>query len=219
MSSPSLHLCAVATSTLVLCVLAACGSGDAEPADARSANDAASTDGSIDATTDARGVDPRPAPFRLTSTVITEGGVIPDAHSCQGANVSPPLAWTGGPTAPGYALIFTDITSAEGFLHSILWDIPGSAASLPGDIQKVYMPPVPAGSKQPLGYDDTTYGYLGPCPGEMHRYEFALHAVDVYPLPNVDMSSTNTAVRDAILAHSNARTTLTATFTPTSKAL
>src|SRR5689334_1478937 len=119
MCPPNVRLCTVTASALALCVVAACGSSDADPTDARSGNDAASTDGSIDATTDPSGVDARPAPFLLTSTAITEGGVIPDAHSCQGANISPPLAWTGGPTAPGYALIFTDITSAEGFLHSI----------------------------------------------------------------------------------------------------
>jgi len=129
--------------------------------------------------------------------------------------VSPPLAWTGGPTAPGYALIFTDITNTQNpFLHSIIWDIPGDATSLPENIQKVYMPPVPAGSKQPIGYDGQTRGYLGPCPGSMHRYEFALYPVDVNPLPGLSMSSTRTQVRDAILAHDTAVARLTATFTP-----
>ena len=75
---------------------------------------------------------------------------------------------------------------------------------------------MPAGAKQPLGYDGQTRGYLGPCPGSMHRYEFALVAVDVNPLPGLGMGSTRFAVRDAIAAHAVAggRATLTATFTP-----
>lgn len=201
--------------------LAACGGDDAAgPIDAPS-EDSATVDSpeAIDAplVVDGPLIDAPPAPFTLTSTAITEGGVIPVVHSCRGANTSPPLAWTGGPTAPGYALVFTDITTpANPFLHSIIWDIPGNATSLPEGIQKVYMPPVPAGAKQPLGYDGQTRGYLGPCPGSMHRYEYALVAVDTNPLPGLSMASSRTVVRDAITAHAVAggRATLTATFTP-----
>lgn len=200
--------------------LAACGGDDAAgPIDAAD-GDGASPDGAE--VSDARVVDGAlpdgpVAAFALTSAAITEGGVIPRVHSCRGANTSPPLAWTGGPAAPGYALVFTDITTpANPFLHSIIWDIPGTATELPADIQKVYLPPTPAGAKQPLGYDGQTRGYLGPCPGSMHRYEFALVAVDVNPLPGLGMGSTRFAVRDAIAAHAVAggRATLTATFTP-----
>jgi Raf kinase inhibitor-like YbhB/YbcL family protein len=190
--------------TLALILLAACDSSDAAIADAAV----------TDAATDARPVDGPAGPFSLTSSAISEGGRIPTAHSCFGADVSPPLTWTGGPAVPGYALILTDITSAEGFVHSMLWDIPGDISSLPAQIEKVYLPRVPAGAKQPLGYDETTRGYLGPCPGELHRYELALHAVDVYPLPGLDESSTLLDVGAAVQAHAAARATLTATFTP-----
>jgi phosphatidylethanolamine-binding protein (PEBP) family uncharacterized protein len=201
--------------------LAACGGDDAAgPIDAPS-EDGAAVDSAqaIDAprVVDGPLIDGPPAPFALTSTAIAEGGVIPVIHSCRGANTSPPLTWTGGPTAPGYALVFTDITTpANPFLHSIIWDIPGNATELPVGVQKVYLPPTPAGAKQPLGYDGQTRGYLGPCPGSMHRYEYALVAVDVNPLPGLSMTSTRFVVRDAITAHAVAagRATLTATFTP-----
>ncbi|MEZ4403968.1 MAG: YbhB/YbcL family Raf kinase inhibitor-like protein [Kofleriaceae bacterium] len=197
--------------------LAACG-GDDTPS-----LDAGAIDGAIDGPTDGPTVDtpsldaPIDAPtgaFQLTSPTIVEGGVIPIAHSCRGANTSPALAWTGGPSAPGYAMVFTDITSSPGFLHSVIWDVPGSAIALPANIAKVFMPPEPAGAKQPLGYDGQTRGYLGPCPPAMHTYQFALYAVDVYPLPGLTMQSSRTAVRDAVLAHATASATLTATFTP-----
>jgi Raf kinase inhibitor-like YbhB/YbcL family protein len=198
----------------LLCVLAGCGAGDGAMADAASPRDGGVSDGATDAAPTVPPADAPVVPLTLTSTAITEGGSIPEAHSCEGADVSPPLAWVGGPAVPGYALVFTDVTSPEGFLHSILWDIPGDVTSLPQGIEKVYMPPVPAGSRQPLGYDESTRGYLGPCPGSMHRYQFALHAVDVYPLPGVGSSSSQHDVQDVIVAHSTARATLTATFTP-----
>ncbi len=199
---------------MAIAAIAACGSDDNPPA-----IDAATTD-AVELDTappiDAAAIDGPAVTFSLTSTVITEGGVIPDAYSCSGANISPPLAWTGAPTAPGFALIFDDITNLPNppFLHSLIWDIPGTATSLPENIQKVFMPPTPAGSKQPIGYNGSTRGYLGPCPGSMHRYRFTLYAVDVYPLPSLTMQSDRFAVRDAILAHDTASATLTATFTP-----
>lgn len=201
----------------VIAALCACGGDDAvDPIDA--AIDTASGDPDGAPPPDAPAADApldAPAAFTLTSTVISEGGVIPTMYSCQGVNVSPPLAWTGGPSAPGYAVVFTDITSpANPFLHSIIWDIPGATTSLPENVAKVAEPPVPAGAKQPLGYDNQTRGYLGPCPGSMHTYEYALYAVDEYPLSGVTLQSGRAAVRSAILAHDTASARLTATFTP-----
>lgn len=196
-------------SRLILVMLVvACGEDTPSPTDAADVDaievDAVSIDGAVDAA----------AAFVLTSSTIVEGGVIPIEHSCRGANTSPALAWSGGQAAQGYALIFTDITTASGFLHSAMWDIPAGDTSIPANVPKVFMPPVPVGAKQPIGYDGSTRGYLGPCPNSMHRYEFALHAVDVYPLPGLSMTSSRATVRDVVLAHSIASATLTATFTP-----
>lgn len=197
--------------------LVACGGDDTTTAIDAAAEDGATVDTAvaIDALAiDGASPDAPTVAFTLTSATVTEGGVIPDAHSCQGANISPALTWTGGPTAPGYALVFTDLST--NFLHSVIWDIPGATTSLPENVQKVFMPPVPAGAKQPIAYDGQTRGYLGPCPGSMHRYEYALVAVDANPLPGLSMSSSRTVVRDTILAHAlpAGRATLTATFTP-----
>lgn len=198
--------------------LLACGGDDDAPAtDAAAIDtaieiDAAVIDAAIDAPVDAVTLDAPTGTFALTSTAIAPGGVIPTMYSCRGTNVSPPLAWTGGPTAPGYALVFTDMSN--GLVHSILWDIPGTTTSLPENIAKVAEPPVPAGSKQPLAYDNQTRGYLGPCPGSTHTYRFDLYAVDAYPLPGVTLASNRTAVRTAILARDTAVATLSATFTP-----
>jgi len=198
------------------CALGGCGSDDtAQTIDAPAGDSAALDAATVDASpVDGPPVDGPPLTFTLTSTAITEGGVIPTMHSCQGTNVSPPLVWTGAPPAPGHALIFSDITNDPPFLHSIIRDVPATATSLPENIEKVATPSVPPGSKQPFGYNGSTRGYLGPCPGSMHRYEFALYTVDTYPLPGVTIQSTRFAVRDAIIAHATAHASLTATFTP-----
>src|SRR5262245_28233171 len=38
-----------------------------------------------------------PANFSLTSTAFQNGGSIPKKYTCQGENISPPLAWGGVP--------------------------------------------------------------------------------------------------------------------------
>src|SRR5205085_5460017 len=82
---------------LLLAGAAACGGDDdgSVAIDAPPGIDApaADIDAAIDAPTDA------PAALALTSTALTEGGVVPTMYSCNGTNVSPPLAWTGGATA------------------------------------------------------------------------------------------------------------------------
>jgi len=201
--------------SFVLVATAACGSDDA-PAeiDASGTVDAALGDGAAPdgPTPDGANVDAPSAAFTLTSTGIVEGGAIADLYSCQGTNVSPPLAWSGGPAAQGYAVVLTDLSNM--LIHSAIWDIPASVSSLPENIAKVAEPAVPAGAKQPLAYDNQTRGYLGPCPGSAHMYQFKLYALDVYPLPGVTLSSTRAQVRTALEAHDLATATLTATFTP-----
>src|ERR1041385_6867212 len=43
----------------------------------------------------AKGVDKMT--LKLTSTAFEEGGMIPSQYTCDGQNVSPPLAWSGLP--------------------------------------------------------------------------------------------------------------------------
>jgi phosphatidylethanolamine-binding protein (PEBP) family uncharacterized protein len=90
--------------------------------------------------------------------------------------------------------------------------------ALPEDVDKVFEPPDVPGAKQPLAYDGATRGYLGPCPGSVHTYQFALYPIDVNPLPGVTQSSSRNAVRNALLLHvvggAASAATLTGTYTP-----
>lgn len=151
-------------------------------------------------------------PFTLTSTAYEEGGVIPTAHTCKGANTSPPLAWTGAPAdRKSFAIVFNDKTTS--FLHSVIYDIPADVTELPSGVQRTYQPGNVPGAKQTRAYDNT-YGYAGPCPQNKHTYEFVLYALDVETLPGVTQGTTLAAAETAIKAHVVESTKLTGTFTP-----
>src|SRR5207244_2006599 len=48
----------------------------------------------------------RPMAFSVTSTAFKEGAGIPVKHTCDGADVSPPLAWSGAPAGPATRYLF-----------------------------------------------------------------------------------------------------------------
>ncbi len=90
----------------------------------------------------------------------------------------------------GWAVVLTDLSIDGGFVHSVIWDIPGDVAALPEGVEKVAEPAEPAGAKQTLAFDEETRGYRGPCPPEEHTYEFALYALGENPLAGVTLDST-----------------------------
>jgi Raf kinase inhibitor-like YbhB/YbcL family protein len=197
-------------------VLGACGddggsSGGTDAGTDGSGVDASTIDGAIDA--------PPGGTFALTSPTITEGGVIPRTHACaqaSGMNTSPQLAWTNAPVGTmSFAIVFTDIFNpAQPFVHSVIYDIPATLAGLPADVDKDYAPADVPGAHQTRGYNNTTFGYLGPCPNATHTYEFALYALPVATLPGATNATTRAAAVTAITANDLAVARLTGTFTP-----
>jgi Raf kinase inhibitor-like YbhB/YbcL family protein len=149
-------------------------------------------------------------PLRLESSAIMPGAAIASRFTCAGINVSPPLAFAGGPPAKSYALILQDLSNKN--IHWVIWDIPPSTVELSENVAKQAMPAVPAGAKQTFSYDGSTYGYLGPCPGgNVHTYEFAVYALDVATLPNVKPTTPRATVADAIRTQATASATLQGT--------
>jgi phosphatidylethanolamine-binding protein (PEBP) family uncharacterized protein len=136
-------------------------------------------------------------PMVLTSSVFKEGQDIAKLYMCKHENVTPPLAWTPGP--PGTLSYAVTMLHAPA-IHWALWDIPASTTSLPMDIAKMPMPPVPVGSKQAKPNIDgaTWYGYTGPCPATASHYEYIVHALKVTTLPGVTPDSSTAVVNAAI---------------------
>ena len=117
--------------------------------------------------------------LKLTSTAFTEGGMIPKQYTCDGKDLSPPLAWSGVPAAAkSLALIADDPDAPLGtWVHWVLFNLPASTQKLPENIppQKT----LPDGAKQGMT-DFGRIGYGGPCPpGGTHRYYFKLYALEL----------------------------------------
>jgi Raf kinase inhibitor-like YbhB/YbcL family protein len=122
------------------------------------------------------------AAFTLTSPAFAAGGEIPKQFTCEGAEQSPPLVWTGAPAdTRSFALIVDDPDAPDPkapkmtWVHWVVYDIPETTTSLqtaagaPGGV---------------TGARDGTSswkrpGYGGPCPPiGRHRYFHKLFALD-----------------------------------------
>jgi Raf kinase inhibitor-like YbhB/YbcL family protein len=122
---------------------------------------------------------PKVMNLQITSTAFSEGQPIPQKYTCQGSDISPPLAWTNGPTkTKSFALIMDDPDAPVGtWVHWVLYDLPANATGLPEDVAKTQV--IANGAKQGMN-TWPRLGYGGPCPppGKPHRYFFKLYALD-----------------------------------------
>jgi Raf kinase inhibitor-like YbhB/YbcL family protein len=116
--------------------------------------------------------------IRITSMAFEEGEMIPQKYTCDGRDVSPPLAWGGVPAGTkSLALICDDPDAPAGtWVHWVLFDLPADTKELSENI-----PPkktLESGAKHGIN-DFREFGYGGPCPpGGTHRYFFRVYALD-----------------------------------------
>jgi Raf kinase inhibitor-like YbhB/YbcL family protein len=139
----------------------------------------------------------------ITSPEFGQGVPIPARFSCEGENVSPPLAWSGAPAASrAFAIVCDDPDAPRGtWVHWVLYNLPSDACELGAG-----GPPsgeLPSGARQGKN-DSGKLGYYGPCPppGNPHRYVFRLFALDaVLNLPSgVDRADLNRAMEGHVIA-------------------
>jgi hypothetical protein len=121
--------------------------------------------------------------FELRSPAFAAGRPIPVRHSCDGEDLSPPLAWSGAPMGTrSFCLLCDDPDAPAGTWHHwALFDIPPTMSGLEEGV-------APAadldGMRQALN-DFGRPGYGGPCPPRghgVHHYHFRLLALDVASL-------------------------------------
>ena len=152
--------------------------------------------------------------MQIASSVFTEGQPIPRLHTCEGKDVSPPLAWTGVPAgAKSLALIVDDPDAPDPaaprttWVHWVLYNLPADAGGLP---EGVAASALPAGTLEGLN-DWRRTGYGGPCPPiGRHRYFFKLYALDTV-LPDLKRP-TKAALERAMQNHVVGNTTLMGTY-------
>lgn len=129
--------------------------------------------------------------MQLTSSAFTDGGKIPVQYVMPGAggkNLSLPLAWSGSPAGTkSFALTIIDPHPvAHNWVHWLVMDLPGDAASLAEGASGRKMPPGAVELKNSWGQS----GYGGPQPPKGtgdHPYVATLYALSV---PKLDLKPT-----------------------------
>ena len=142
--------------------------------------------------------------FTLSSSSFNDGAAIPITHTCDGADLSPPLAWSGQPTGTrSFALIADDPDAPGGsWVHWVLYNLPASVSHLPENVAKVES--LDLGGARQGRNDFRRPGYGGPCPppGPAHRYVFTLYALDapLTPKANAQKRDVEAAMQGHVLA-------------------
>lgn len=117
--------------------------------------------------------------IELTSAAFREGERIPADYTCEGDDVSPPLAWRNVPEGTeGFAVVCHDPDAplvtphgTYGFVHWVFYNIPASVTRLDKGIRDYTEGVNDAGNT----------GYNGPAPPPghgLHRYYFWIIALD-----------------------------------------
>ena len=118
--------------------------------------------------------------LQISSTAFEHQGAVPKKYTCQGDDISPPLAWSGLPDGTKSVALIVDDPDAPDpaapkrvWVHWVLYDIPPTVQSLAEATKQA-----PAGARD--GKNDWgRTGYGGPCPPiGRHRYFHKLYALD-----------------------------------------
>jgi Raf kinase inhibitor-like YbhB/YbcL family protein len=129
-------------------------------------------------------------PLMLASPAFPPGGRIPSEYTCDGADISPPLTWSGVPAGTKSLVLLVDDPDAPSgtFRHWAAFDIPANAPGLAAG----YGPNRPATSFRETRNDFGRAGYGGPCPppGPAHHYHFRLFAIS---RPTLDLTPPSNA--------------------------
>ena len=151
--------------------------------------------------------------MHLRSSAFVGGGAIPVRCTCEGDDVSPPLAWSGAPDGTRtFALVVDDPDAPDPrapkmtWVHWVLYNVPASVTSLAeGASQRL-----PPGTLE--GRNDwKRTGYGGPCPPVgRHRYFHKLYALDA-ELPDL-REPTKAKLETAMKGHVLAQAELVGTY-------
>jgi Raf kinase inhibitor-like YbhB/YbcL family protein len=151
--------------------------------------------------------------FHLSSKTIAEGQTLNvtqvfQGFGCEGGNIAPDLAWSGAPEGTeSYAITAydPDAPTGSGWWHWFAFNIPADVTSLSAGEA------LPAGAVA-LRNDYGAEGFGGACPpaGEVHRYQFTVHALGTQL--DLDGSVSNALAGFMVRANSLASDTITAVY-------
>jgi Raf kinase inhibitor-like YbhB/YbcL family protein len=144
-----------------------------------------------------------PPAFRIESSGFSQDGSIARDFTCDGRNVSPPLAWSHVPAGTQSLSLIVDDPDAPDpsaprrtWVHWVLYDLPPTSIGLPEGVKEEDLP---TGTRQGLN-DWKRTGYGGPCPPVgRHRYFHKLYALDAV-LPDL-ANPTKARLEEAMKGH------------------
>ena len=139
--------------------------------------------------------------IRVTSPAFAQGGKIPAKYTCDGANISPELSWTGVPDGTrSLALVCDDPDAPSGtWVHWVVFNLPATLKGLPEGITSALIEGY-GGVVGVNSFKKNTYG--GPCPPRehgAHRYFFKLYALD--KKLELEDVATKSQVEDSMKGH------------------
>ncbi|HPD48381.1 MAG TPA: YbhB/YbcL family Raf kinase inhibitor-like protein [Anaerohalosphaeraceae bacterium] len=137
--------------------------------------------------------------IQVTSPAFAEGQMIPADYTADGADISPPLEWSGVPEGTkSIALISDDPDAPRGaWVHWVIYNMPPETTSLPEDVP-------PYETLENGGVHGMTdfhrLGYGGPAPPSgTHRYYFKVYALDT--MLDLEPGATKPEVEKAMKGH------------------
>lgn len=116
--------------------------------------------------------------LHVSSTSFSDGQVMPQKLTCDGADLSPDLQWQTQPAGvKSYAVVVTDPDAPVAFTHWLAYDIPADTHALP-EGASTPSARLDHGTEGINGFGRIGYG--GPCPpaGKPHHYVFRVYALD-----------------------------------------
>ncbi|MEK6762017.1 MAG: YbhB/YbcL family Raf kinase inhibitor-like protein [Nitrospirota bacterium] len=137
----------------------------------------------------------------ITSTAFSNQSAIPVVYTCEGEDISPPMAWSAIPVGTkSLALIVDDPDAPDPaapkmtWVHWVLYNLPPTINGLPESVTTL-----PVGTKEGVN-DWKRIGYGGPCPPiGRHRYFHKLYALDAV-LPDLKQP-TKAKLEEAMKGH------------------
>src|SRR5207247_2478863 len=91
--------------------------------------------------------------FSLSSPAFKEGAAVPGKYTCDGADVSPPLGWSGAPPGTAALALTADDPDAPAgtWVHWVLYNLPGTVSHLPENVPKTETVPDLGGALKGCG--------------------------------------------------------------------
>lgn len=157
--------------------------------------------------------------MKLVSQDFKDGGKLPwrqvlNGMGYDGDNISPHLAWDDVPTGTKSFVVTSydpDAPSGSGWWHWVVINLPADTRVLPqGAGSGLAELPEPA-METFTDFGKPGYGGAAPPKGEVHRYIFTVHALDVEKL-DVEESASGAMVGYNVHFHSLGSASITAMF-------